>query len=67
MTRRAIARRHPVPGAVLVTYRHEPSRWYVTRPNRVGALRRAHLDPLRSYGAAVAEARRTRPPIHHPP
>jgi len=62
MTRRAIARRHPVPGAVLVTYRHEPARWYVTRPTRSGALRRAHLDPFRSYGAALVEAHRTRRP-----
>jgi len=61
MTRRAIARRYHVPGAVLVTYRHEPSRWYVTRPTRAGALRRTHPDPLRSYGAALVEAHRTRP------
>jgi hypothetical protein len=58
MTRRRIARRIPVPGAVLVTYRHEPARWYVARPNRAGALRRAHLDPFRSYGAALVEAHR---------
>lgn len=58
MTRRRIARRHPVRGAVLVTYRHEPARWYVTRPTRAGHLRRAILPPFRSLGAALVEAHR---------
>ena len=67
MTRRAIARRYHVPGAVIVTYRHEPARYYVTRPTRAGALRRIHPDPLRSYGAALVEAHRTRPEPHRRP
>ena len=65
MTRRRIARRIPAAGAVLVTYRHEPTRWYVTYPTRAGALRAGRLaEPYRSPGAALIEAHRiarTRP------
>ena len=56
MSRRKIAHREHVRGAVLVTYRLEPGHWYVTRPNRAGALRRAILPPFRSYGAALMAA-----------
>jgi hypothetical protein len=59
MTRRKIARRYPVRGAVLVTYRHAPTHWYVTRPNRAGALHAGRLaEPYRSKGAALVAAHR---------
>jgi hypothetical protein len=54
--RRTIARRYPVGPFVVITYRQEPGCWYVTRPNRVGALCRVILPPFRSYGAAVVAA-----------
>ena len=66
MTRRRIARRIPVAGGpALVTYRHEPSRWYLADATRTGALRPGRLaEPFRSYGAALVESHRiarTRP------
>jgi len=66
MTRRRIARRIPAAGAVLVTYRHEPGAWYVSRPNRAGALRRMTATPFRSYGAALVEAHRLARSERHP-
>ena len=64
MTRRRIARRYHVPGAVLVAYRHAPHHWYVTRPNRAGALHAGRLaEPYRSLGAALVAAHRE----HHRP